>query len=211
LYYSARVAELKDARIVTDLRSHAESCTTSGPDDALLMQRAASGDVAAFAQIYDRHAGTVLALTRRMLGASGEEHDLLHDVFLEAWLAARDYDARRASVRVWLLVRARSRALDRRARSLRQRTGEAALASAADSSAESATMPQTERQIAVRQALATLAPEVRETLELTFFEGMTAVEVAASMGVPEGTARSRLARGLETMQRLFCLLEEQSP
>ena len=74
-------------------------------------------------------------------------------------------------------------------------------------SAEPVTMPQTERQIAVRQALATLPPPVRETLERTFFEGMTAAEVAASMGVPEGTAKSRLARGLEHMQRVFRLLE----
>lgn len=179
--------------------------------DVVLMQRAAGGDVAAFAQIYDRYAGTVLALTRRMLGGSGEEHDLLHDVFLEAWLAVRDYDPERASVVVWLLVRARSRALDRRGRSGRQRAAHASLVSIAGGVSELATVPQTERQIAIRQALATLPREVRETLELTFFEGMTALEVAADMSVPEGTVKSRLARGLEILQRVFRLLGEEIP
>ena len=69
-------------------------------------------------------------------------------------------------------------------------------------------MPQTERQIAVQQALTTLSPAVRETLERTFFEGMTAPEIAAHMQVPEGTVRSRLAKGLELMERVLGSVEE---
>jgi RNA polymerase sigma-70 factor (ECF subfamily) len=72
-------------------------------------------------------------------------------------------------------------------------------------------MPQTERQLALRQALATLAPSVREALELTYFEGLTASEVALHMQTPEGTVRSRLARGLESLQRVLSLLEGRQP
>jgi RNA polymerase sigma-70 factor (ECF subfamily) len=179
--------------------------------DAALMARAARGDVAAFARIYDRHAGTVLALTRRMLGSAGDAQDLLHDVFLEAWLAVRDYDAERASVAVWLLVRARSRALDRRGRSARQRTLQTALSTLEASKSLLANQPEPERRIALHKALAALPLEVRQTLELTFFEGLTAHEAATRMGVPEGTVKSRLARGLEIMQRIFRLLEEKQP
>jgi len=71
--------------------------------DAALMARAKRGDVGAFAAVYDRHAPGVLSLLSRVLRDASEAHDLLHDVFLEAWLSASDYDERRASVRVWLL------------------------------------------------------------------------------------------------------------
>ena len=63
--------------------------------DSALWQRAVAGDVGAFAEIYDRHAATVLALARRLLGRIGGAEDLLHDVFIEAWLSAREYDATR--------------------------------------------------------------------------------------------------------------------
>ena len=176
--------------------------------DASLIERAAHGDVHAFAQLYDRHASTMLALARRILLSTGDAQDLLHDVFLEAWLSAREYDPARASVRVWLLVRTRSRALDRRSRALRELSANESLARGAGGAASRVTHPEPERQIAVRQALATLEPSARQTLELTYFEGLTALEVAARMGVPEGTVKSRLARGLDTLQRVFCLLEE---
>jgi RNA polymerase sigma-70 factor (ECF subfamily) len=176
--------------------------------DASLIERAARGDVHAFAQIYDRHASTMLALARRILLSAGDAQDLLHDVFLEAWLSAREYDPQRGSLRVWLLVRTRSRALDRRGRSLREQSANESLARGDAGSSSRATQPEPERQIAVRQALATLEPSARQTLELTYFEGLTALEVAARMGVPEGTVKSRLARGLDTLERVFGLLEE---
>lgn len=177
--------------------------------DAALMERARQGDVEAFAQIYDRHAATLLALLRHVSRRTSGEEDLLQEVFLEAWLAARDYDPARASVRVWLLVRARSRALDRRRRGVREASAQRELAEEGAGSTREV-VPQTERQIAVAQALSTLDPAVRMTLELTFFEGMTAAEVAATMGVPEGTVKSRLARGLVRMERVLFQLEEGS-
>lgn len=182
--------------------------TLSELSDSTLMEQAARGDVEAFARIYDRHAATLLALARRILLHTSDAHDLLHDVFLEAWLGAREYDPARGSVRVWLLVRTRSRALDRRLRALREQSGNESLARCHEGAPGRAAHAHPERQIAVRQALATLEASARVTLELTYFEGLTAVEVAARMGVPEGTVKSRLARGLDTLQRVLCLLEE---
>jgi len=178
--------------------------------DVELVQRACGGDVDAFAELYDRHAGTVLALTRRILGAqaSGDADDLLHDVFLEAWQRVREYDPTRGSVRVWLLVRARSRALDRLDRHLRERTAHSALSRQAGARGA---YPPTERQIALRQALATLDPSVRLALELTYFEGLTAGEVSDRLHVPEGTVKSRLARGLENLQQVLSLMVDERP
>jgi len=169
---------------------------TSAPSDAELIERACAGNVAAFAEIYDRQAPVVLALLRRVIGDRVEAEDLLHDVFLEAWRSIRRYDAQRGSVRAWLLVRARSRALDRRARLAQQSASHRLLPTAAE-------LPPSEHALVVQQALATLPPEVRETLELTYFEGLTAPELSARLQVAEGTVRSRLHRGLAALKHVL--------
>jgi len=173
--------------------------------DVHLMERAGCGDVAAFAEVYDRHASAVLALLRRVLGSTADAQDVLHDVFLEAWRSVRAYEPARGSVRAWLMVRARSRALDRRARAARQPDAHAnadALPATADR------LQPTEQQLAVRQALAKLSLDVRATLELTYFEGLTAPELSARMQVPEGTVRSRLNRGLDALRHMLQLHPE---
>jgi RNA polymerase sigma-70 factor, ECF subfamily len=179
--------------------------------DVELMRRSAQGDVEAFAQIYDRHAGSLLALSQRMRFAASEAQDLLHDVFLEAWQAVREYDPERASVRTWLLVRARSRALDRLGRSAREQSARRTLPPDNPASQERVFALHAERRIAVRQALDELDASVRETLELTYYEGLTAVEIAARMDVPLGTVKSRLARGLQSLQRVLGELGRQEP
>ena len=85
-----------------------------GAADAILMASVARGDREALARLYDRHADVVLALIQRIVRDGALAEDLLHDVFLEAWHHAAAYDPQRGSVRTWLMIRARSRALDRR-------------------------------------------------------------------------------------------------
>ena len=82
-------------------------------DDARLVARMATGDRAAFAEIYDRHGPMLMSFARRVLGTTDDAADLLHDVFLEAWEQASSYDPARATVRAWLIIRLRSRAIDR--------------------------------------------------------------------------------------------------
>ena len=170
--------------------------------DAELMRRAATGDVQAFAAMYDRHASAALALLRRMLGLGSEAQDLLHDVFLEAWQDIREYDPTRGSARTWLLVRARSRALDRLQRRAREQRSRSAWLAPPQAPAHAAA-ERTDQRVALRAALAALDVHVRATLELTYFEGLTADEIAAHMQVPAGTVKSRLARGLSQLAALF--------
>jgi len=176
----------------------------SEPSDAELIALAQRGRVDAFEALYDRHAPLLLALGRRMLASPGDAQDLLQDVFIEAWQNVRGYDASRASVRTWLLVRMRSRALDRRNRSARERNAYEALR---PSYGQDAAAP-AERSFAVREALAELDDGVRGTLELTYFGGLTAGEVSERMQVPEGTVRSRLSRGLVRLGRALNEIEE---
>src|SRR5262245_29250764 len=85
-------------------------------DDERLIARAVGGSRDALAELYDRHAPLLLGLGARILGDRGLAEDVLHDVFLEAWHHAREYDPARGTVRAWLVTRMRSRSLDRRGR-----------------------------------------------------------------------------------------------
>jgi RNA polymerase sigma-70 factor (ECF subfamily) len=174
------------------------------PDtDAELMARAARGDVNAFAKVYDRHAPALLALAERMLGSGAEAEDLVHDALLEAWQRIADYDPNRAGVRTWLVIRTRSRALDRLGRKQRDRAARASMRPSDPASARHAAVVRDERKLAVQQALRALEPTVRHTVELNYFDGLTAAEIAVRMSVPEGTVKSRLARGLHGLQQLL--------
>jgi len=175
--------------------------------DVELMRRAGAGEVDAFAAIYDRHAPALLALAERMLTGASEAQDLLHDVFIEAWQSAREYDPDRASVRTWLLVRTRSRALDRMGRRAREHNARSSLRQDDAAVRTHAGAAGPERRMAVRQALGELDASVRETLELSYFAGLTAEEIADRMDVPAGTVKSRLARGLQRLAQVLSELE----
>jgi RNA polymerase sigma-70 factor (ECF subfamily) len=184
------------------VRADPGSASSSASSDGELVARLTRGDRAALGVLYDRHAGALLATAVRMLRSEREANDLLHDVFLEAWEHAADYDGARGSVRTWLLVRLRSRALDRlgrvdavRTRPLEDERDEASrLESVAVESVDC---------LAVRQALSRLGEDVRGVLELTYFDGFSAREIGAQLGVPTGTVKSRLARGLAALEELL--------
>ena len=80
--------------------------------DAGLVAAIARGDREALSALYERHSGVLLGLAMRIVRDRREAEDLLHDVFLEAWRSAKNFDPKRGRVRTWLAIRMRSRALD---------------------------------------------------------------------------------------------------
>jgi RNA polymerase sigma-70 factor (ECF subfamily) len=161
------------------------------------MSAIADGDEGALATLYDRHAPSMMAVAFRVLRNRQDAEDLLHDVFVEAWQKARDYDPARASVRSWLLMRVRSRGIDR-VRSL-DAARRHAMAPALDAGGE---LPRTDPawdapdRARACAALAELPDEQRVLVELSYFEGMTCSEMAARCGIPIGTVKSRLASAM---------------
>jgi RNA polymerase sigma-70 factor (ECF subfamily) len=172
-------------------------------DDAGLVEAVARGDRAALARLYDRFAPAMLALGQRILGfggRGGDVEDLLHNVFIEVWTKARDYDPSRSSVRTWLLLRLRSRALDRlreagqeRAVPLERWHREQVAAAAVDP----ALGPD---GAALRRALVELPAEQRAVLELGYFQGLTTNEIADRTAAPPGTVKSRTAAALSKLR-----------
>ena len=156
--------------------------------DAGLVAAMARGEREALGALYDLHAPIVMGLARKMLRDQAAAEDLVHDVFLEAWQHAAEFDAARGSVRAWLVVRARSRALDRLGRSARDEKAVDRIALDVDGGR-------------VRGLMAELPAELRAVLDLAYFEGLSASESAARLGVPTGTVKSRLARALDQLRR----------
>jgi len=169
-------------------------------EDAALVTAMAAGDRAGLARLYDRYAPTLLAVGMRMLGGRREAEDLVHDVFLEAWRRADGYDRARGTVRAWLLVRLRSRALDRHRAALNAPVTLDGTGRLEERAAESEDPTLAPDRAAVRRALATLSSEQRTVLELGYFEGLSASEIAVRTGAPIGTVKSRVATALAKLR-----------
>jgi RNA polymerase sigma-70 factor (ECF subfamily) len=161
----------------------------------------ARGDSTALAQLYDRYAGSMLALAQRIVGRGAEAEDVIHDVFLEAWRHSADYDPARGSVKSWLLLRTRSRSLDvqKSARVSKHAGGhdDSWLEQLGDPRGDTAA---TADQARLRQVLVALPTEQREVLLLGYFEGLSSSEIAERVGVPLGTVKSRVAAALSALR-----------
>ena len=164
--------------------------------DAQLVAKMASGDRTALAQLYERHSGVLLGLAVRIVRSRLEAEDLLHDVFLEAWRSAKDFDPKRGRARTWLAIRMRSRALDlQKSARVSRNAGDAGPDLLVDE--RDGTSPDHAR---VRAVLAELGADQRKVLELAYFEGLSCTEIAARVSVPVGTVKSRIAAGLDRLR-----------
>jgi RNA polymerase sigma-70 factor (ECF subfamily) len=168
-------------------------------DDVALVGAIAAGDRPALARLYDRYASILLALALRIIRDRREAEDLLHDVFLEVWRSAKDYDLTRGRVRTWLIIRMRSRALDvTKSARVSRRSGDAEVLDRIVAETDVAGSPDRQR---VRAALAALTAEQRQVLELAYFDGQSCSEIAERIGIPIGTVKSRLAAGLGKLRQ----------
>ncbi|HWA28445.1 MAG TPA: sigma-70 family RNA polymerase sigma factor [Lacunisphaera sp.] len=167
-----------------------------------LLAALASGDKTALADLYDQLSGPLHSLAYRMLGDPAEAQDLLQDIFVQVWRTAATYEPARGSVFAWMATLTRNRAIDR----IRMRKRRAdALANAAPDLQPSATVAEVdagdslwarEKAAAVRTALAALAPDQQQAIELAYFSGLTQQEIAARLNEPLGTIKARIRRGL---------------
>jgi RNA polymerase sigma-70 factor (ECF subfamily) len=155
------------------------------------------GHRAALAELYDRHVSQMLGVAYRMLRNRRDAEDLVQDVFLEAWRRAGSYDPVRGTVRSWLLLRVRSRAIDRiralttaRDYAMSEFTAELPEMESQDDPARS-----TDRERA-RQALGNLSDDQRLVMELGYFKGLSCREIAERCQIPVGTVKSRLASAM---------------
>jgi RNA polymerase sigma factor (sigma-70 family) len=181
--------------------------------DAALVRLVAERRPEALAELYDRFAPTLLALARRVLDNHADAEEVLQEVFVQVWNRGERYDPARSSVSTWLVLIARSRAIDRlRSRKVVERTHEAtaqAAIGAVDASGvgEPHTSPEAlenvfnqERHERVRREMAALPAEQRQVLEMAFYQGMTQSEIAAQAGLPLGTVKTRTLLAMKKLR-----------
>ena len=173
--------------------------------DGELTAAAAAGNRDAFAALYDRHSPTVFGLLRKMLPGSADAEDVLQETFLQAWRQAGRYDPDRSSVLGWLVMMARSRALDRLRRHPISTTSDVTDVAVLPETAAAAELDETRSVLCA--AMTQLPPEQRSAIEMAFFAGMTYEQVAHRQGIPAGTAKTRIRLGMIKLRKLLESME----
>jgi RNA polymerase sigma-70 factor, ECF subfamily len=178
---------------------------STGDEDASLLQRIREGQEEALQQLHRRYAPLVFHLACRSLDRAAAE-EVVQDTFLAVWRRARDFDPARGSLRTWLLSIGHHRMLDElRARSRRpQASGEPLLdhwTLSTDEPLPDETLWREYRREVVSEAVAALPEPQRAALRLAFFADLSHEEVARTLRVPLGTAKTRIRSGLRRLER----------
>ncbi len=172
----------------------------------LLLQRIAKGDQTAVAELYDVTNTLVFGLALRILSERAAAEDVVIEVYAQVWVQARMYDPQRGTPLAWLLTLTRSRSID--LLRLRQRTQNTepleeatpALAGAFDPEETSSAA---ERRRVVCRALESLHKDQRQAIELAYFSDLSHTEIAARLGQPLGTVKTRIRTGLLRLRELL--------
>lgn len=180
-------------------------------EEVELLQSIAKGSESCLDELISRYASQVTGICRQICPDETEIHSLVSEVFWEAWRRAASYDSRKSSVRTFLLMIARSRAIDwRRAASARQRALKryASLSSDGetlhiDTAQPSAASLRLETESHLKSALNSL-PEVQgEAIKLAFWKGYTHEEIARKLDTPLGTVKTRIRSGLRQLKQIL--------
>lgn len=171
---------------------------------AALLAAIAAGDRDAFSRFYDLTAPMAFGLIRRVLRDPEAAAEVLQEVFWQVWQDASRYDPDRGTPEAWLVMRAKTRAIDR-LRSIRRRDRtfvapvDESVAQRREDQAPNPAVLAEDRGL-IQTALAQLPEAQRRVIELAFFEGLTQSEIAARLGEPLGTVKTRARLGLDRLR-----------
>jgi RNA polymerase sigma-70 factor (ECF subfamily) len=177
-------------------------------DEALVLAVVA-GDTAAFAALYDRYGRRAWSLARRICVDDGLAEDVVQEAFLGFWRAPQRFDAQRGRFGTWLLTLVHHRAVDAvRRQSAATRRTVPQLEDGSDPAAPAGPGADQDALAAVeaghiRAALHRLPDDQRSALALAYFGGYTQREIAARLGVPLGTVKSRMFTGIRRLRELL--------
>jgi RNA polymerase sigma factor (sigma-70 family) len=176
--------------------------------DRDLAQRLVAGDDEALARAYDLCASQVYGLARRVTGSPALAEDITQDVFVRLWTAPERFDPDRGSLRAYLGRLAHSRSVDVvRSEASRGAREEAEASDPSHLEPSPWERPEAvedeDLAVRVRRAVGRLPPPQREALRLAYFGGHSYRSVASVLGIPEGTAKSRLRAALDRLSDLL--------
>ena len=177
-----------------------------GGTDAFLASRLTAGDDVALAEAFDRFGRAVYGAALRVVGDGPSAQDVVQDVFVELWSHPDRYDPAAGSLRTYLIVLARHRAVDlvrSELRRIARQERHHRLTPRQHPEAPGDQVLAAAMAAAIRDAVRTLPDGQRRVVELAYFEGLTCREVALAAGIPEGTAKSRLRLALAKLETML--------
>lgn len=179
-----------------------------------LFVRVASGDHQALAELYDATSKVVFSLALRVVHERDIAEDVVIEVYSQVWRHATSYDPQRGTPLAWLLTLTRSRAIDilrSRQRLQKEDPIENAHHVSADVPSPEDHSEAAERQRVVRRALASLNEEQRQLIELAYFSDLSHSEIAARVGQPLGTVKTRIRLGMLRLREQLVPFAMQTP
>jgi RNA polymerase sigma-70 factor (ECF subfamily) len=173
-------------------------------DLAALLARSSVGDQQAFARFYDATIARAYGLALRVTNNATLAEEVTQEAYLEAWRGAARYDRDRGGVPSWLFTIVRRRAVDRIRAVGAGRRRDAAYHSregrADEGDTTSSQVHASMDALRVRAALADLTPRQRQVIGLAYYGGLSYPEIAAKLGIPTGTIKSRARAALSRLR-----------
>ena len=164
----------------------------------------------ALGQLYDRYRVILFGLLMRILNNREEAEDMLQELFMQVWRRAADFDENRGRPFTWLVTMTRSRGIDRlRTLAARERVAVAGARDESEAISDAAADAfRSEQRGLVTNALAQLPDEQKRPLMLAYFDGLTQSEIAAQLGAPLGTVKTRMRTGMIKLRELLAGKDE---
>lgn len=175
---------------------------TSAVDDGDdLAERFRAGDEAALRSAYDRYGGAVFHLATRSLANRADAEDVTQTTFVAAWLGRETFDPERGGMLGWLLGIARRKVIDRLRSAAREMRAADTVRALPEPPEPDNSPERVLDRLVIADELARLPDEQRRTLELAFYDDLTHPQISAVTGLPLGTVKSHIRRGMANLRR----------
>jgi RNA polymerase sigma-70 factor (ECF subfamily) len=183
--------------------------------DAELHRQLLMGDRGAFEELYRRYSASAYGLALRISGHELLAQEVVHDSFLALWRAPEAFDPARAPFRTFFLSLVHHRAVDtvRREERLRRRTERVNPGRVVDEDVAEGVVDEAwlaGRRAQVLDALRRLPEEQRQVIEMAYFAGQTQARIAADLGIPLGTVKTRTLAAMRKLQRMLGQKDEDA-
>jgi RNA polymerase sigma-70 factor (ECF subfamily) len=169
-----------------------------------ILQRIADGDPDAVQDCLDAYGGLIWSMARRQGLPQEEAEDVVQEIFIDLWKSADRYDEKQASETTFVGMIARRRLIDRRRRQQRRPPHDSLVPEERDFAGDGLERLENTAEVSVvRRAIAELRPEEQRALYLSTYQGMSHGQIAEHTGIPLGTVKTYIRRGLLRVQEIL--------
>lgn len=184
---------------------------TKTPDDrgatfTWLLLGTAAGSTDAFRQLFDLAGPAIFGVARRVLQDSHQAEEVCQEVLVEIWRRSPLFDPTKGSALSWIMTLSHSRAVDRVRQSQKSRLRDTRYTVSSlvrDHDSVSEEFADSVERAEVAASLHRLTDLQREVIDLAYFQGLTSTQIAATLGVPAATVKTRIRSALIKLRQEF--------